>query len=155
MTAMTAIRLQRTIPAPPERVYRAWLDPELMVRWMSPGDNRATRAEVDEHVGGHHRVWQTASGGNGYEVGGFENEFLELVPDERIVLKWRFVGPEREVDPALDSRLTITLRPAPGDATELTLVHERLDGLAAAMPEVAANVETGWQLVLDQLAEAA
>jgi len=31
-----AVRLQRTIPAPPERVYRAWLDPELMRRWFAP-----------------------------------------------------------------------------------------------------------------------
>jgi hypothetical protein len=51
-----------------------------------------------------------------------------------------------------DSLLTITLREAPGDATALTLVHERLDELAAAMPHVAENVGLGWELVLAKLA---
>jgi len=50
-----------------------------------------------------------------------------------------------------DSLLTITLRAAQGNATALTLLHERLDDLAAAMPHVADNVELGWELVLEKL----
>jgi uncharacterized protein YndB with AHSA1/START domain len=84
-----AIRLQRTIPAPPERVYRAWLDPELVRGWLSPGSWEVTRVEVDERVGGHYRVWQQSADG---AVGGFECELLELVPPERIVFRWGFVG---------------------------------------------------------------
>ena len=53
--------------------------------------------------------------------------------------------------PSYDSMLTITLREAPRGATTLTLVHERLERLAAAMPEVAANVVAGWENVLDKL----
>ena len=151
MTTMTAVRLQRTIPAPPERVYRAWLDPAVLARWMAVGSRAVTRADVDERVGGHLRIWQATSGG---DAGGFDAELLELVPDERIVLKWRFVGPDRQFDPAHDSLLSITLRPAGDGGTELMLVHERLEAFAAAMPEVAAYVETGWRLALDQLAEA-
>lgn len=51
-----------------------------------------------------------------------------------------------------DSLLTITLEYAPGGATKLTLVHERLESLRSAMPDVADNVETGWQMALDKLA---
>ncbi|HEX8854073.1 MAG TPA: hypothetical protein VF752_00610 [Thermoleophilaceae bacterium] len=51
--------------------------------------------------------------------------------------RWGFVGPERVADAAFDSQLTITLREAPGDATELTLVHERLETIDAAMPGMA------------------
>jgi len=84
-----------------------------------------------------YRVWQGDADG---DVGGFECELLELVPDQRIVFRWGFVGPERAAGPAYDSLLTITLGEAPGGATTLTLVHERLEALLAAMPYVAENV---------------
>jgi uncharacterized protein YndB with AHSA1/START domain len=147
-TDATAVRLQRTIAAAPADVYRAWLDPELLVRWMSPRGAGVTRAEVDERPGGSFRVWQDADGVAG---GGFECELRELVPAERIVLDWRFVGPGRIVDPAHDSRLSVTLR-ATDAGTELTLVHERLDALRTAMPALAAKVAEGWELALDKLA---
>jgi uncharacterized protein YndB with AHSA1/START domain len=105
MTAQqTVVRLQRNISAPPERVYRAWLEPELLQRWLAPGSMQVVRAEVDERVGGHYR-------------------------------------------------LTVTLREAPGASTELTLVHEHLDALRDAMPEVADGVESGWTAVLNKLTE--
>jgi uncharacterized protein YndB with AHSA1/START domain len=143
-----AVRLNRLIPAAPGKVYRAWLEPDLLARWLAPGTMQVTRIEVDERVGGHYRVWQGTSDG---DAGGFECQILELVPDERIVFKWGFVGPERTDGPTFDSLLTITLSEAPGNATDLTLVHERLDTLHAAMPHVAENVGPGWDLVLDRL----
>jgi uncharacterized protein YndB with AHSA1/START domain len=149
---MTAVRLQRTIPAPPDRVYRAWLDPDLLARWMAPGALDVTRAEVDERVGGHFRIWHASADG---DVGGFEAELLELVPGERIVFRWGFVGPDRLAGPTYDSLLTITLREAPDGGTALTLVHERLDELAAALPDVADNVGRGWELALDKLEQLA
>jgi uncharacterized protein YndB with AHSA1/START domain len=149
---MTAVRLQRTIAAPRDRVYRAWLDPDLLARWMAPGALDVTRAEVDERVGGHFRIWHAGPEG---DVGGFEAELLELVPGERIVFRWGFVGPDRLAGPTYDSLLTITLREAPDGATELTLVHERLDELAAALPDVADNVGRGWELALDKLEQLA
>jgi uncharacterized protein YndB with AHSA1/START domain len=145
---MPVVRLQRTFAAPPERVYRAWLDPEVLSRWMAPGALEVTRAEVDERVGGRLRIWHAGPDG---DVGGFEAELLELVPGERIVFRWGFVGPERLAGPTYDSLLTITLRETPDGATELTLVHERLDDLAAALPDVADNVGRGWELALDKL----
>jgi uncharacterized protein YndB with AHSA1/START domain len=154
MTTMTAVHLQRTFPASPQRLYRAWLDPEVLSRWLAVGGRRVTRAEVDERVGGVLRIWQSGPDGEA-DGGGFEAELLELVPDERLVFLWRFVGPDRAFDPSHDSRLTISLRPVGDGATELTLTHERLENFAAAMPEVAVHIETGWQLALDELAGAA
>lgn len=147
-TPHIAVRLERTIPAPPSSVYRAWLDPELLPRWLAPGGLEVTRVEIDERVGGHFRIWQ-ADGDS--DVGGFDCELLELVPDERLVFRWGFVGPERTGGPVFDSLLTITLRQAPGGGTALTLVHERLEGLAAAMPQVAEGVGAGWESVLSKL----
>jgi uncharacterized protein YndB with AHSA1/START domain len=149
MTLMTTVRLHRIIPAPPDKVYRAWLEPELIRRWMAPGSLEVIRAEVDERVGGHYRIWHAGAEG---EVGGFECELLELVPHERIVLRWGFVGPDRLAGPTYDSQLTVTLREAPDGATELTLVHERLDDLREALPDIAAGVGPGWEMALDKLA---
>ena len=48
--------------------------------------------------------------------------------------------------------MTVTLASAPDGATDLTLVHERLDDLRKAMPDVADAVGPGWEMVLDNLA---
>ena len=147
------VRLERTIAASPGRVYRAWIDPALLARWMAPGPFDLTRAEVDERIGGHYRIWH-ADAASGAAMGGFEAEIIELVPAQRVVFRWGFVGPERSDGPVYDSRLTVTFAPAPGGATLLTLVHERLGALAAARPEAAANVGAGWADVLDKLSAA-
>ena len=145
-----AVRLERTIPAPPGQVYRAWLDPGLLARWMNPGTLTISRVEVDERVGGHYRIWHADA--SGAEIGGFDCELTELVPGQRIVFRWGFVGPGRRSGPVFDSLLTVALREAPGGATQLTLVHERLSDLAAALPDVAANVGPGWDDALGKLA---
>jgi uncharacterized protein YndB with AHSA1/START domain len=145
---MTAVRLQRTIPAPPHRVYRAWLDPALLARWMGPGSLTVTKAEVDERPGGHFRIFE--AGPDGQDAGGFDAEILQMAEDRRLVFRWGFVGPQRSAGPAYDSLLTVTFDDAPG-GTLLTLVHERLDDLAATMPEVAAQVGPGWNAALDNL----
>lgn len=145
-----AVRLERTIAAPPGQVYRAWLDPALLARWMNPGTLTISRVEVDERVGGHYRIWHADA--SGAEVGGFDCELTELVPGQRIVFRWGFVGPGRRSGPVFDSLLTVGLREAPGGATQLTLVHERLGDLAAALPDVAANVGPGWDDALGKLA---
>jgi uncharacterized protein YndB with AHSA1/START domain len=142
------VRLQRVIPASPHQVYRAWLEPDQLRRWMAPGELEVTRIEVDERVGGHFRVWQ---GSQGHEGGGFECEILELVPDQRIAFRWGFVGPARTEGPVFDSVLTITMDETDDGTTALTLVHEQLDALHAAMPDVSANVGTGWVMVLDKM----
>ena len=94
-------------------------------------------------------MWQTDSG---TAVGGFDCELLELVPDQRVVFRWGFVGPDRDDGPRFDSLLTITLRQAAPGVTALTLVHERLEALRAAMPNVADHVGAGWEDVLSKLA---
>ena len=51
------VRLERTIPAPPDQVYRAWLDPEVLRRWLAPGGLEVSRLELEARVGGRLRVW--------------------------------------------------------------------------------------------------
>ena len=147
-TATPQIRLHRVIPASRHEVYRAWLEPDVLRRWLAPGDAGVTRIEVDERVGGHFRVWQGTDAG---DIGGFECEILELIPDTRLVFRWGFVGPQRADGPMFDSVLSITLADALDGSTFLTLLHEELEALHDAMPHVSENVLAGWELVLDKL----
>jgi uncharacterized protein YndB with AHSA1/START domain len=159
-TLIERVVIERIIPAPPHQVFQAWLDPELLTQWLAPGSLKVMHAEVDGRVGGRFRIWQ----GNGEEsAGGFEAEIVELVPDERLVFNWGFVGPDRisiaaarlPAATVFDSLLTLTFDSAIGNdtrLTRLTLVHERLGALSEAMPEVAALVESGWSMVLAKLA---
>lgn len=144
-----AVRVERLIPAPAGQVYRAWLEPELLRLWLAPGAMTMARAEVEEWPGGSYRIWQEDAG---RDTGGFEAELLELVPGERLVFRWGFVGPERTGGPVFDSRLTVTFGGDPGGGTLLTLVHEQLSQLAAAMPSVAESVGPGWESALGKLA---
>src|ERR1700754_3871041 len=106
-----AVALTRVYPAPRPRVYRALLDPELVARWMSPPQFVATHATVEERVGGGHRVELLAPNG---DVHVFDSRIAELVPDERVVLIFKF-APDAE-----ETLLTLSLRDMDG-GTELTL----------------------------------
>ena len=61
------VRLERTIRAAPHAVYRAWLDPEVVPRWLAPGDLTVTLVEIDERPGGRYRIRQADAG---RDVGG-------------------------------------------------------------------------------------
>lgn len=139
-----AVALTRTIPASRDEVYRAFLDPELLQRWMCPGDFAVVAASVDEHVGGRHVVEMLSPEGARLA---FESVIRDLVPGERIVLDFAFVGPEphdRE-----DTLFTVTFRDAGDGATEVLLEHERI---TLAPPNFdRPSVNAGWTSVFDKL----
>jgi len=142
---MTSVEVTRTIEAPPAEVYRAFLDPDKLQRWFCPDGFEVSGVEVDERVGGRHRT-EILSPEHGRHA--FEAEIFELVPDERIVLSWRF----EELDPpsaSEESLLTISLRPVGPDRTEVSLVHSRLTG---ALAEDREGVRGGWTEALGHLA---
>jgi len=82
------ITLHRVLRAPPERVYRAFLDPAALAKWLPPHGFTGTVHELDAKVGGKYRMSFTNFGsGNSHSFGG---EYLELVPGKRIVHTDRF-----------------------------------------------------------------
>jgi uncharacterized protein YndB with AHSA1/START domain len=85
----TQILITREFDAPKHLVYKAWTTPELIKRWWSGDRGEVTSAEVDLRVGGGWRYIMTANGG--FEVA-FHGEYLEIVPNERIVLTEVFEG---------------------------------------------------------------
>ncbi|MGH8079913.1 MAG: SRPBCC family protein, partial [Lysobacter sp.] len=114
---MSTIRLHRVFTAPPERVYRAFLDPAANAKWLPPDGFTCTVHELDARVGGKYRMTFTNfSTGEGHSFGG---TYLELVPNERIVHDDRFD------DPNLPGTMvtTITFREVPF-GTEIEVVQE-------------------------------
>lgn len=146
--AFPAVESTRIIHAPPATVYRAWLDEDLVCQWLAPGDSRVLKVEIDERIGGRYRIYQGDDEG---VTGGFDAKILEMEPGKRLVFDWGFVGPDHHKGPKFDSRLTLEFAPAPGGATKLRLLHEKLDDLYAAMPEAAELVGVGWEDVLKKL----
>ncbi|MBK7142525.1 MAG: SRPBCC family protein [bacterium] len=76
------IRLHRVLRATPERVYRAFLDPDAMVKWLPPNGFTGKVHHVDAKVGGTYKMsFTNFSTGSSHSFGG---KYLELVPNERI-----------------------------------------------------------------------
>jgi len=135
------IRLHRVLRAPAERIYRAFIDPDAMVKWLPPNGFTGTVHAMDARVGGSYRMsFTNFSSGKSHAFGG---EFLELVPHERIRYTDKFE------DPGLPGELqtTITLR-AVSCGTELTVVQ---DGVPEVIPAEACYL--GWQESLVLLAK--
>jgi uncharacterized protein YndB with AHSA1/START domain len=139
-----AVDLTRTIAAPRDEVYRALLDPLLLQRWMSPPGFEGVDAVVEEHVGGRHRVEYVAPNGARHA---FDSVIRELVPGERLVLSFAFVGsqPGQRQD---ETVLELTLRDAPAGGTELRLVHTNI---TLAPPFDERSVDAGWSGALAKL----
>lgn len=133
------VTLHRVLPAPPERVYRAFLDPDAMVKWLPPHGFTARVLQMDARVGGGFRMQFTNfSSGHVMLFGG---TYLELVPHERIVNTDVFDDPNLPGE----MRNTITLK-AVSVGTELTVVQS---GIPAAIPTEACYL--GWQESLQLL----
>lgn len=129
----------RILRAPPERVYRALLDPAAICKWNPPDGFTGVVHDADVRVGGRFRMSFThLATGRSHTFGG---EYRELVPNERIVAVDRFEeGLEGEIG------ITYGLRAVPS-GTELAIEQK---GLPDAIPEDACRL--GWQQSLDLLA---
>jgi uncharacterized protein YndB with AHSA1/START domain len=134
------VRLHRVLRATPERVYRAFLDPDAMVKWLPPHGFTGKIHEMDARVGGSYRMSFTNFGtGNSHSFGG---KYIELTPNVRI----RYI--DQFDDPNLPGEMQVTIslqKVACG--TELTIVQE---GLPSVIPVEFCYL--GWQESLALLA---
>ena len=134
------VTLHRIFRAPPDRLYRAFLDPDAMAKWLPPHGFTGRVLSLDARVGGRYRMQFTNfSNGQSHAFGG---EYLELVPGERIVHTDGFDDPNLPGE----MRTTITFRPVLV-GTEVTAVQE---GIPAVIPTEMCYL--GWQESMMQLA---
>ncbi len=134
------VRLHRVLRAPPERIYRAFLDPDAMAKWLPPHGFTGKVHQMDAKVGGGYRMsFTNFSNGQSHSFGG---KYLELVPGERIVHTDRF----DDANLPGEMRVTITFK-AVSCGTEMNVVQE---GIPAVIPTEACYL--GWQESLQLLA---
>lgn len=89
--ATHTIRLHRVLRCPPERLYRAFLDPDALVKWLAPNGFVAIVHQLDAKVGGRYRM--SFRNFTTSEEHSFNGEYLELVPNERIRYSGVFDNP--------------------------------------------------------------
>ena len=139
------VHFHRVLRAPAERIYRAFLDPAALAKWLPPNGFTGTVHALDARVGGTYRMTFTHFGsGQGHSFGG---TYLELVPNERIRHDDNFE------DPNLPGTMitTISFRPV-SVGTDVSIVQE---GIPEAIP--VEQCYLGWQeslLLLGKLVEA-
>lgn len=139
-SASNTVRLHRVLRAPVQRVYQAFLDPAALCYWLPPYGFLGSIDRIDaQQGGGFHMSFTNFASGHSHS---FESKFVELIPNERLVLADKFD------DPGLPGEMTktITLK-AVSCGTELEIVHE---GIPAEIP--AEMCYLGWQESLLQLA---
>ncbi|MFN0022051.1 MAG: SRPBCC family protein [Pirellulaceae bacterium] len=135
-----SVRFHRVLRASPERVYRAFLDPEAMVKWLPPHGFTGKVRHLDAKVGGTYRMsFTNFSSGHSHSFGG---SYLELVPHERIRHTDKFDDPNLPGE----MQVTITLKKV-SCGTELNIVQE---GIPDVIPPEACSL--GWQESLTLLA---
>ena len=139
----STIKLHRVFKAAPERVYRAFLDPDAMAKWLPPHGFTGKVHSIDARVGGRYKMsFRNHSTGSSHSFGG---EYLELVPNERIVHTDAF-----DDGPPGSMKTTITLKKVMV-GTEVNIVQE---GVPDAIPAEACYLGWGESLqLLQQLVE--
>ena len=146
-----AVRIERTLHATPEEVFRAFLEPDLIRQWIAPDGLAVDRVTVDPRVGGLMEVWHSR---DGVGTGKFEGCFLKIDPPRELVYRWAFVGTEPEKGEYFDTLVTVQLRSEPGGRTLIYVVHEKLEELRRGAPHIHVQLLPGWNNCLDKLERA-
>ena len=134
------VQLHRVLRTPPEKAYRAFLEPDAMAKWIPPYGFTCKVHHMDARVGGSFRMsFHNFSSGNGHAFGG---EYLELVPNERIHYTDKFDDPNLPGE----MHVTVTLKPVLCG----TEVHIEQAGIPEVIPLEMCYL--GWQESLAQLA---
>jgi uncharacterized protein YndB with AHSA1/START domain len=135
------VQFHRVLRTTPEKIYRAFLDPDAMARWLPPNGFTGKVHQMDAKVGGGYKMsFTNFSTGHSHFFGG---TYEELVPHERIRYSAKFDDPNL----AGEMRTTINLNKVPS-GTELRIVQE---GIPSVIPADACYL--GWQESLAFLAK--
>lgn len=136
--ATAAVVVRRTIAAPAEELFDAWLDPEAMAIWMRPGSIRTTTAKVDPRVGGRYEIVMRSA----TETYPHTGVYRVINRPRQLAFTWISRGTEQR-----ESLVTVDFF-ARGEATEVVVTHEQLTEAAAP------SHTNGWTSALERLEEA-
>ena len=135
-----SLQLERHYPVAPEKVWRAWTDPQALSIWFGPGDTQSVlRAELDVRVGGRFDIAFRTQDGVVHAVGGV---YRVVEPPRRLVFSWAWHStPERE------SQVSLSLH-AEGGGTRMAFLHAQF-----VDPQARDDHEGGWVPTFDKLAQ--
>lgn len=137
----STIRLHRVLRAKPERVYRAFLDPDAMAKWLPPNGFTGKVHHMDARAGGTYKMsFTNFSTGQSHSFGG---EYRELVPNERLVYTDQFDDPNMP-----GTMVTTVVLKSVSCGTEINITQE---GVPDVIPAEACYL--GWQESLTLLAK--
>ena len=139
---LPTITIVREFDAPVEKLYRAWTDPDLVVRWIGPRNNETRIDHWDMRTGGS---WRYVALRDGKEVAGFYGSFHEVRPNERIVQTFTFEGFPDGV-----SLETLTFDTLPGGRSRATIISV-VDSLASRDAILSSGMDVGVREGYDRL----
>ena len=134
------LEMERLIPAPPERVFEYWTEPELVAKWFGPGEFDVPSSDLDLRPGGKWRTTIRSPEGQLRTVSGV---YSTIEPPRRLVFTWAW-----DDDNGVrghETQVTVTLEPTPG-GTRLRLVQEDFQNR-----EVRDRHNGGWSSSLGKL----
>ena len=137
----STVQFHRVLRSTPQRVYRAFLDPDALAKWLPPNGFTGKVQHMDARVGGSYKMsFTNFTSGKSHSFGG---EYLELVPDERLCWTDRFD------DPNLPGQMTVTV------SLKKVLVGTEVNIVQQGIPDVipAEACVLGWQESLTLLAK--
>lgn len=141
----TFIRMSKLIKAPRQRVYEAWINPEIRRQWWCAAPEYcSSQCEIDAAVGGRYRINMEKQGEEYVTVG----EFVQMDPPAKLVFTWTW---EKPADGVKNTLVTVELFDVQIDgqpATELVLTHEKLSD-----PRNREAHTSGWTGCLTSLAQ--
>ncbi|MFC1402124.1 MULTISPECIES: SRPBCC domain-containing protein [Streptacidiphilus] len=133
----SVVRVTRTLKASPEQVFDAWTDAERLQQWLCPDPGFVAEASCDPVVGGRYRIVKILASGADEVTG----EYLVVDPPHRLVFTWA-----ADTTANHTTQVTVTLRPD-GDATEMTILHERIP-----TQPIQDGARLAWASICDRLA---
>ena len=137
----STVRLHRVLASGPEKVFRAFVEPDAVASWLPPNGFTCTVHELDARVGGNYRMsFRNFTTGGSHSFGG---TYKEVVPGERLVYTARFDDPNLPGEMAT----TVTLK-AVSVGSDVSIEQQ---GIPDVIPREACYL--GWQESLRKLAK--
>ncbi|MYG51855.1 MAG: SRPBCC domain-containing protein [Rhodospirillaceae bacterium] len=134
-----SLTLHRVSDAPVEAVYAAWTEPEMLRRWLAPGNATVVRAVAEATVGGTFLIEMRGADGRKWLTCG---RYRDVVPLRRLVHTWRWDGSD------VETLVTVEFEPEEAGRTRLTLTHARF-----AQEEARDEHVQGWTGCLAKLGD--
>ena len=146
MTGRAVVTLVREFNAPPDLMFKLWVEPRHLAAWWGPKSFDNPVCEIDPRAGGALLIHMRGPDGAIFPMAG---HYTEVDPPSRLAFVGRALGEGGEAQ--LESKATVTFEATANGGTRLT-VHAEAVGFVPQAPQMLAGMEAGWSQSLEKLA---